>query len=53
MLETLGEEKGARAIENAAIKTVSQGYIKDLGAGKMGMSTSEVGDLVCKFIKEK
>ena len=50
MLDTLGEEKAAQTVENAVIKTISEGHIKDLGAGKMGMSTSQVGDLICKFI---
>jgi len=51
MLETLGEAKAAKAVEDAVIKIVNEGHIKDLAAGKMGMGTSEVGDLVCKFIK--
>ena len=45
MLEHLGEEKAASAIENA-IMYVTANKIKDLGAGKMGYSTSEVGDLI-------
>ena len=49
MLETLGEEKAAQAIEKAAITVVST-KLKSLAAGKMGYSTSEVGDLVTKFI---
>ncbi len=47
MLETLGEAEAATAIENAVIKIV-QTKIKSLGAGKMGYSTSEVGDLVAQ-----
>lgn len=53
MLEILGEEKAAQAVENAVIKAISEGHIKDFAAGKMGLSTSEVGDLICKFIKEE
>lgn len=45
MLETLGEVKAAEAIENAVIK-VSTNKLKSLAAGKMGYSTTEVGDLV-------
>jgi len=45
MLEHLGEENAARAVENA-IMDVTANKLKDLGAGKMGYSTSEVGDLV-------
>jgi len=45
MLENLGETKAADAIENTVIKVV-QNKLKSLAAGKMGYSTSEVGDLV-------
>ena len=51
MIDTLGESKAAASIENAVKKILAEGHIKNLAAGKMGMSTSEVGDLVCKFIK--
>jgi 3-isopropylmalate dehydrogenase len=47
LLETLGEIKAAKAIEEAAIK-VSTTKLKSLAAGKMGYSTEEVGDLVVK-----
>jgi len=49
MLEHLGEEKAALAIENA-IMDVTANKIKDLGAGKMGFSTTEVGDLVAERV---
>jgi len=52
MLEALGEEEASRAIENAVIKAVGEGYIKDLSAGKMGLTTTEVGDLICRFIRQ-
>ncbi len=45
MLETLGEVKVAKAIEDAVIK-VSTTKLTSLAAGKMGYSTQEVGDLV-------
>ncbi len=45
MLDTLGEAEAATAIENAVIRIV-QTKLKSLGAGKMGYSTREVGDLV-------
>ena len=51
MLEHLGEEEAARAIENAVIK-VCRDHLKSLSAGKMGYTTSEVGDLVAKYTKE-
>ncbi len=52
MLEHLGETKAAALVEDAIIKLISSGYIKDMSAGKMGLSTSEVGDLVAKFVKK-
>jgi 3-isopropylmalate dehydrogenase len=45
LLENLGEAKAAAAIEDAVIKVVNT-KLKSLAAGKMGYSTSEVGDLV-------
>jgi 3-isopropylmalate dehydrogenase len=47
MLEALGEVKAAKAIEDAAIKIVGT-KLESLAAGKMGYSTTEVGDLVIK-----
>ncbi|HNR43210.1 MAG TPA: 3-isopropylmalate dehydrogenase [Bacteroidales bacterium] len=49
MLEHLGEETAARAIE-IAIMDVTANKLKDMAAGKMGYSTSEVGDLVAERI---
>ncbi|MBN1788639.1 MAG: 3-isopropylmalate dehydrogenase [Sedimentisphaerales bacterium] len=45
MLETLGEDKAAKKIEDA-VKFVTANKMKGMAAGKMGYSTSEVGDLV-------
>jgi 3-isopropylmalate dehydrogenase len=45
MLENLNETEAARSVENSVIK-VTKTKLKSLGAGKMGYSTSEVGDLV-------
>jgi 3-isopropylmalate dehydrogenase len=47
MLENLGEAKAGHAVEDAVIKVV-QTKLKSLAAGKMGYSTTEVGDLVVK-----
>lgn len=47
LLNQLGEQKAAEAIENSVIFVVRE-KLKDLAAGKMGYSTSEVGDLVVK-----
>ncbi|MFH1201915.1 MAG: 3-isopropylmalate dehydrogenase [Candidatus Omnitrophota bacterium] len=49
MLENLGEEKAGRAVENSVIK-VATGKLKSLAAGKMGYSTSEVGNLVVEYL---
>jgi 3-isopropylmalate dehydrogenase len=49
MLEHLGEQKAAQSIENA-IMYVTANKLKDMGAGKMGYSTTEVGDLVAERI---
>jgi len=49
MLETLGEQKAAERVE-AAVQKVLREDIKDVAAGKMGYTTSEVGDLVVEFI---
>jgi len=45
MLEYLGEVKAAKMIEDAVIRIVKT-KLKSLGAGKMGYSTTEMGDLV-------
>jgi len=45
LLDNVGEEKAARAVEDSVIK-VATTKLKSLGAGKMGYSTTEVGDLV-------
>lgn len=49
LLEQLGEEKAANAIENAIMKAVKSD-IKSLSAGKMGYGTKEVGDLVVSYL---
>jgi len=49
MVQTLGEEKAATKIEDA-VKFVTANKIKSLAAGKMGYSTSEVGDLVAQAV---
>lgn len=49
MLDHLGESEAARAIEKA-IMYVTANKVKDLGAGKMGYTTSEVGDMVAERV---
>jgi len=51
MLETLGEEKAAEAIEQA-VMFVTASKLQSLAAGRMGYSTSEVGDLVAEKVAE-
>jgi 3-isopropylmalate dehydrogenase len=48
MLDYLGEESAGRKIEDAVMK-VTGSHLKSLAAGKMGMTTTEVGDLVTKY----
>lgn len=48
LLENLGEEKAAAEVEKAIIKTVAK--MPSMSAGKMGMSTTEVGDSVASNI---
>jgi len=49
MLEQLGEEEAAAAVEAAIMKVVAND-LKSLSAGKMGYTTTEVGDLVAGYI---
>ena len=49
MLDTLGEREAADAVEKA-IMDVTGTKIKSLAAGRMGFSTSEVGDLVAERV---
>ncbi len=49
MLDFFGESEAAVSLENAIISTV--GKLKSMSAGKMGYTTSEVGDLAVKQIK--
>lgn len=50
LLDNLGQQNAAAAVENAAIEIVNT-KLKSLAAGKMGYSTKEVGDLVIENIK--
>ncbi|MBN2593747.1 MAG: 3-isopropylmalate dehydrogenase [Sedimentisphaerales bacterium] len=49
MLETLGEEKAGKCIEDA-VKFATGNKLKSMQAGRMGYSTSEVGDLVAERV---
>ena len=49
MLLTLGEDKAAAAVEES-VMFITANKLKSLAAGRMGYSTSEVGDLVAAGI---
>ena len=49
MLETLGERQAADLIESAVMKVIRDD-LKDIAAGRMGYTTSEVGDLVADTV---
>jgi 3-isopropylmalate dehydrogenase len=50
MLEQLGEAGGGARIESAIVEALGSGKIKSLSAGKMGMGTAAVGDLVAGLV---
>ena len=50
MLAQLGEEAAAERMEQAIIKALTSGKIKSMNAGRMGMGTSEVGDLIASYV---
>jgi 3-isopropylmalate dehydrogenase len=50
LLEHLGEASAAQRVENAIIKVLTSGKIKGLGAGEMGLTTSQVGDEVANAV---
>jgi 3-isopropylmalate dehydrogenase len=50
LLAEIGEEKAAERVEQAMIKALGSGRIKSVNAGRMGMSTSEMGDLVASLV---
>ena len=50
MLDFLGEETAAEKMEEAIIRVCRE--LKSVSAGKMGYTTSEVGDLVVKYVEE-
>ena len=50
-LASLGEEKAADTIEKAVMFATAK-KLKSLAAGKMGFSTSQVGDIVAEKVAE-
>ncbi|MBN2138115.1 MAG: 3-isopropylmalate dehydrogenase [Sedimentisphaerales bacterium] len=51
MLATLGEEKAADVIEKA-VMSVTANKLESLQAGRMGYSTTQVGDLVAEIVAD-
>ena len=51
MLEYLGEMEAAGLVERAVMKVIKND-MKSMDAGKMGMSTTEVGDMIAKYIQD-
>jgi len=51
LLDAIGESEAATAIDDAA-KYVTGEKLESMGAGKMGYSTTEVGDLVAEKVAE-
>jgi 3-isopropylmalate dehydrogenase len=49
MMDSLGETQAARAIESA-VADVTATKVKSLAAGRMGYSTSQVGDMVAERV---
>ncbi len=49
MLDHLGETRAAETIEQAVMEVTGK-HLKSLAAGRMGYSTTEVGDLVADYV---
>jgi 3-isopropylmalate dehydrogenase len=52
MAAQLGEAEVADRIERAVVRALTGGRIRSLSAGRMGLSTSEVGDLIAGYAAE-
>ena len=50
MLDTLGETEAAQAIENT-VMDITANKLESLAAGRMGYSTTEVGDMVAEGLQ--
>ena len=49
MLQVLGEDRAADALEDSAVKTIAR--MKSMNAGQTGFSTSEIGDMVAEGLQ--
>jgi 3-isopropylmalate dehydrogenase len=50
MMDTLGESEIAKTIDKAVTEALASKQIKSLAAGRMGMGTTQVGDLIAKLV---
>jgi len=50
LLDEIGEEEAGRVVEEAVKKALKSGKIKSMDAGKMGITTLEVGELISSLI---
>ena len=54
LLENLGEKEAGARVEQTVIKCLESGKIKSLAAGKMGLTTTEMGGSYCEqYLKLK
>ena len=50
LLNHLGESAGSARVEGAMVSALQSGKIKSMSAGRMGMGTAAVGDLVASLV---
>ena len=50
MLDTLGEPEAAAAVDKAVTTALNSGKIQSLAAGRMGLGTTQVGDLIASLV---
>jgi len=50
LLDHLGESDASARVEGALVSALQSGKIKSMSAGRMGMGTAEVGDLVASLV---
>ncbi len=51
MLDHLGETEGASLVDQAVSDLLSSGKIPDLSAGRTGLTTTEIGDMIVQRIR--
>ena len=50
MLEHIGETESAALVDGAISDLLASGKIKDLAAGRMGFTTTEIGDMIAESV---